>query len=110
MNLAAADETRLSSAAESKAVLDLLAKDQRIARGSAFVINVDIIRDWAGDRTSFPREIAEHALAHAIGEKSENAYRRGDALEKRRRLMEAWAEYCSKPTSSGKVVTLRGAL
>lgn len=50
MNLAAADETRLSSAAESKAVLDLLAKDQRIARGSAFVINVDIIRDWAGDR------------------------------------------------------------
>lgn len=50
MDLAAADELRLSSAAESKAVLDLLAKDERIARGSAFVINVDVIRDWAGDR------------------------------------------------------------
>lgn len=50
MDLAAADEIRLSSAAESKAVLDLLAKDERIARGSAFVINVDAIRTWAGDR------------------------------------------------------------
>lgn len=50
MDLAAADEIRLSSAAESKAVLDLLAKDHRIERGSAFVINVDAIRDWAGER------------------------------------------------------------
>jgi hypothetical protein len=50
MNLAAADEVRLSSAAESKAVLDLLAKDERIAGGSALVINVDVIRDWTGDR------------------------------------------------------------
>jgi hypothetical protein len=50
MDLAAADEIRLSSAAESKAVLDLLAKDERIARGSAFVINVDAIREWAGER------------------------------------------------------------
>ena len=49
-DLAAADEIRLSSAAESKAVLDLLAKDERIERGSAFVINVDAIRDWAGER------------------------------------------------------------
>jgi integrase len=50
-------------------------------------------RDWAGERTSFPREIAEAALAHTVGDETERAYRRGDALEKRRRLMEAWAKF-----------------
>jgi len=50
-------------------------------------------RDWAGDCTDFPREIAEAALAHAIGNEVERAYRRGKALEKRRQLMEAWAVY-----------------
>lgn len=50
-------------------------------------------RDWAGDRTSFPRELAEHALAHAIGDLSERAYRREAAVERRRPLMEAWASY-----------------
>jgi integrase len=49
-------------------------------------------RDWAGDTTSFPREVAE-ALAHAIGDETERAYRRGDALDKRRALMEAWAAF-----------------
>ncbi|WP_442753860.1 tyrosine-type recombinase/integrase [Methylocystis sp. JAN1] len=52
-------------------------------------------RDWAGDRTAFPREVAEAALAHAVGDAVERAYRRGDALEKRRELMDAWAAYCS---------------
>jgi integrase len=51
-------------------------------------------RDWAGNETHFPRELAEHALAHVIGDKAEQAYRRGDALEKRRKLMDAWAAYC----------------
>jgi len=50
-------------------------------------------RDWAGDCTAFPREIAEAALAHQIGNAVEQAYRRGDALEKRRQLMDAWADY-----------------
>lgn len=50
-------------------------------------------RDWCGDETSFPRDIAEMALAHKIGDATEQAYRRADALEKRRRLMEAWAKY-----------------
>jgi integrase len=53
-------------------------------------------RDWAGELTGFPREIAEAALAHAIGDETEQAYRRGDALAKRRKLMEAWASYCDK--------------
>ena len=57
-------------------------------------------RDWAGDRTSFPRELAEHALAHAIGDLSERAYRREAAVERRRPLMEAWASYlCGSPKS-----------
>jgi integrase len=51
-------------------------------------------RDWCGNETNVPREIAEAALAHIIGDKAEQAYRRGDALEKRRGLMEAWCEFC----------------
>jgi integrase len=47
-------------------------------------------RDWAGETTTFPREVAEAALAHAVGDATERAYRRGDALEKRRALMKAW--------------------
>jgi integrase len=52
-------------------------------------------RDWCGEETSFPREVAEGALAHAAGDAVELAYRRGDALEKRRGLMEAWARFCT---------------
>jgi integrase len=62
-------------------------------------------RDWAGDKTTFPREVAEAALAHAIGNETEAAYRRSDALEKRRRLMDAWAAFCEAKPS--KVVELR---
>ena len=51
-------------------------------------------RDWAGNETHFAREVAEAALAHVVGDKAEQAYRRGDALEKRRGLMEAWAAWC----------------
>jgi integrase len=52
-------------------------------------------RDWTGERTAFPRELAEAALAHLVGDEVERAYRRGDALEKRRALMEAWASFCA---------------
>jgi integrase len=51
-------------------------------------------RDWAGETTHFPNEVVEMALAHTIPNKSEAAYRRGDLFEKRRELMNAWAEYC----------------
>jgi len=56
-------------------------------------------RDWCGDETSFPREIAEAALGHVVGG-VEGAYRRGDALEKRRDLMTAWGAYCESPPAS----------
>lgn len=53
-------------------------------------------RDWAGEETPFPREVAEAALAHIIGDKAEQAYRRGDALAKRRALMQAWSDYVAR--------------
>jgi integrase len=65
-------------------------------------------RDWAGETTSFPREIAEAALAHVSGDATERAYRRGDAVEKRRTLMEAWVAFC-EPGTGANVVMLRGA-
>jgi integrase len=66
-------------------------------------------RDWAGDRTNYAREVIEHALAHQIKDKAEASYRRSDALEKRRRLMQQWADYCAAPAIKGEVVALHGA-
>ena len=62
-------------------------------------------RDWAAERTSFPHEVAEMALAHTVGDKVEAAYRRGDLLQKRRQIMEAWARFCAG-TAEGNVVPL----
>lgn len=59
-------------------------------------------RDWAGERTNFAREVVEVALSHTIGDETERAYRRGDALEKRRKLMEEWAHFVGSPKSEKK--------
>ena len=56
-------------------------------------------RDWAGDRTNYPRDMAEAALAHKLENKVEEAYRRGDALEKRREMMQAWGQFILTPTT-----------
>jgi integrase len=61
-------------------------------------------RDWCGEVSTFPREVAEAALAHVAGDDTERAYRRGDALEKRRELMEAWGAYCEP--KAGNVVSI----
>jgi integrase len=68
-------------------------------------------RDWAGDSTNFARDVVEAALAHAVENKTEAAYRRGTALEKRRELMAAWASYCNLPAKKarGNVTSLRPA-
>jgi integrase len=58
-------------------------------------------RDWASEQTSMAREVAEAALAHAIGDRVEAAYRRGDLFEKRRKMMDAWGGYCAKPRPAG---------
>jgi integrase len=64
-------------------------------------------RDWAAEQTNYPREVAEMALSHAIGDKVEAAYRRGDLLEKRRGLMEAWASYAAATPVAVKVVPMQ---
>ena len=58
-------------------------------------------RDWAAEQTSFPREVCEAALAHAVGNKVESAYKRTDFLEKRRDLMESWAAHCTRLNEDG---------
>jgi integrase len=61
-------------------------------------------RDWCAERTNYPREVAEMALAHTIPDAVERAYRRGDLFEKRRQLMTQWARYCSSSPVAGEVV------
>ena len=63
-------------------------------------------RDWAAEQTHFARDVAEMALAHAIGDKVEAAYRRGDLFDKRCQLMAAWARYCSQIKTVDKVLNL----
>ena len=71
-------------------------------------------RDWAAERTNHPREVAEMALAHSLGDKVEAAYRRGDLFEKRRHLMNDWAVFCSKVRATDKrgadIVVLKEAI
>ena len=64
-------------------------------------------RDWAAETTAYPRELAEAALAHALSDKVEAAYQRGDLLEKRRAMMTAWAAFCGQAMRPGEVVRLR---
>jgi len=64
-------------------------------------------RDWSAESTNYPSNVAEMALAHALRDKTEAAYRRGDLLEKRARLMTDWARFCSKRIEPASVVPLR---
>jgi integrase len=63
-------------------------------------------RDWAAERTTFQREVVEMALAHAIPDAVEAAYRRGDLFDKRRRLMNDWSRFCGKSDAAGEVVPM----
>jgi integrase len=71
------------------ALLERMGRDDLTAHGFR-----STFRDWAAERTNFPREVVEMALAHTIESKVEAAYRRGDLFQKRRQLMEAWARFC----------------
>ena len=66
-------------------------------------------RDWAAEQTSYPNELCEIALAHAVSDKTEAAYRRGDMMEKRRRLMADWARFCEAPPAERDNVVAIGA-
>ena len=89
-------------AREALRVLHRLCPDRAVSHGfrSAF-------SDWAHERTSFAPYVIEQALGHVVGTAAERSYRRGDLLERRRQLMEAWAEYCGRPHVAGDVVPLR---
>jgi integrase len=65
-------------------------------------------RDWAAERTNFPPDVAEMALAHTIDDKVEAAYRRGDLFEKRQRIMEAWAQFCAAVDPAGQSDEVKG--
>jgi len=65
-------------------------------------------RTWVAERTNFQREVAEAALGHVNGDRVEASYQRGDLFEKRRRLMDAWGEFCAAPQSKGKAVVSIG--
>ena len=58
-------------------------------------------RDWAAERTNFPAEVAELALAHTVSDKTVAAYNRSDLFERRRRLMTQWASFCTTPEQKG---------
>ena len=85
---------------------------KRMGRGDLTVHGFrSTFRDWAAEQTNFAREVAEMALAHAVGDKVEAAYRRGDLFEKRGKLMEAWARYSRedrRPASGTSVTALHG--
>ncbi len=83
-------ETHLSN----MAMLRLLKKD--LGRAELTVHGFrSTFKDWATERTNFPNGLSEIALAHKVGDDTEMAYRRGDALEKRRKMMETWAQFCA---------------
>ncbi len=68
-------------------------------------------RDWSAERTNFPNEVCEMALAHAVGSKVEAAYRRSDLFDRRLRLMSAWSDYCgTKPAPEANVISMRSTV
>ena len=75
--------------------MSLTAVLKRMERGDLTVHGFrSTFKDWASETTAYPREVTEMALAHTIGDKTEEAYRRGDLFEKRVQLMNDWARYC----------------
>ena len=83
---------------------------RRMKRGDLTVHGFrSTFRDWTAETTAYPREVAEAALAHTLGDKVEAAYRRGDLFNKRRHLMDDWADFCTAPDVGpvGNVVALR---
>jgi integrase len=98
---------RVGKPLSNMAMLQLL---RRLGHGELTVHGFrSTFSDWAAERTNFPPEVREMALAHVVGDKVEAAYRRGDLFRKRRQLAEAWGRYCMTPISGGEVVALAAA-
>jgi integrase len=98
------------SAGEPLSNMAMLKLLQRMGRTDLTVHGFrSTFRDWAAERTKFPNEVVEMALAHAIGDKVEAAYRRGDLFEKRKLLMHTWASYAA-PQSGDNIIQLNEVL
>jgi integrase len=99
--------------AKARRSLSKLAMSDVLARMKRQDITVhgfrSTFRDWAADQTAYPKDVAEMALGHAIADKAEAAYRRGDMLDRRRRLMDEWATFCGTVAKAGKVVPIMRA-
>lgn len=93
-------------AISNMAMLELL----RGMKGNGYTVHGfrSTFRDWCGERTNYPRELIEFALAHKLPDKVEAAYRRDTAVEKRRRLMTEWARYCEMSAATSEVRALHG--
>ena len=92
---------------QSNMVFLMLLRRMKLGRLTAHGFRATF-KTWATERTNFPREVIEAALAHVAGDKIEAAYQRGDVFDKRRRLMTAWFEYCgAKPAADSNVVSMR---
>src|SRR5690554_3400269 len=97
-----ADRLEAQEEAGEEATGYLDPKSGRIATTHGFR---STFRDWAGERTSYPVHVIEMSLAHSVGDETMQAYARGDLLDKRRQLMEAWATFCKEGESAGGNVT-----
>ncbi len=95
---------RLSKNAPMKLVERMGRKGQLTAHGFRATF-----RTWAQEATTFPWELCELSLGHTVGSAVERAYARGDALKKRNAIMQAWADFCTKPRQSPKMFHLREA-
>lgn len=65
-------------------------------------------RDWSAEVGEFPREVAEHALAHSLPDKVEASYHRGSMLDRRRPMMQEWADYLDKLKTGAEIIQLHG--
>jgi integrase len=110
MKATAINELVFPGQRENRPLSDMtLAKALKSAGSGEFTVHGfrSSFRDWVAEETSFQREVAEAALAHAVGDSVERAYRRGDALAKRRQMMEAWSGYCSQVPAANIVAMPR---
>jgi integrase len=109
--LARTSDLVFPGARRGRKLTDLTRVLERLNHGAITVHGFrSTFRDWCAESVanSFPREVCEHALAHSLPDKTEAAYRRGDLIEKRTLLMQAWADYCAKIPTAANVTPIRG--
>jgi integrase len=102
------DLYRVFRVVAKRQILSASTDEKTMPFGQYFVVHGfrSTFRDWAAEQTSYSNEVCEMALAHVVGDKTEAAYRRGDLLKKRERLMADWAAYCGTVRVTGRVIQI----